>query len=391
MEQHIKEFEFLSELIDDLEREGITGIEKRRQIGNFLLRKSRLHGRPYCASFELTPLCNFDCRMCYMHLTKEQLAVEGKVLSTEEWLDIIKQSIDAGVASVDITGGECLMHPGFCDIYRYLINRGVNVAILTNGQLITDQIIQLFAQFPPSVVQISLYGSCSEAYMKVTGKAAFDDVMSSIHRLKAIGVRIKLSVTPNRFMEDDIEGILNLLHSLNVDYTIGSTTLSARPETGRNIQDYIIDNKAYVRMRQAEYKYRMQLINDLSLKPSHPYTFRIKGQETFVGSPCASGAANFHINWKGEMMPCIAFNSVTKSVPDSSVEEAWTFIREKMKEYRIPEECRTCELQAGCMGCPAEKTSGILNGPLNTLVCKRMHAELISSSIPYPSGNDCTL
>ena len=39
---------------------------------DFLDRKAREKGIPLNGQFELTPLCNFDCRMCYTHLTKEQ-------------------------------------------------------------------------------------------------------------------------------------------------------------------------------------------------------------------------------------------------------------------------------------------------------------------------------
>lgn len=379
LNQEIREFESLTEVLEDLDREGITGVQKRRIMENFLMRKSRLHGRPYCASFELTPLCNFDCKMCYLHLTKVQMQRQGRVLTTEEWLDIARQAVDSGVTSVDLTGGECLTHPGFREIYLYLVKRGVHVSVLTNGQLITEDLVRMFVEYKPSVVQISLYGSCSEAYVKVTGREAFQDVMNAIDMLKAAKVRVKLSVTPNRFMQDDAADLLDLLHEINVDYSIGSTTLPARPETGRELADYIIDNQAYVEICKLETMYRTELAKKLSLSAEKSFEFRIKGQDTFSGPPCASGSANFHINWKGEMMPCIAFHTVSKSVFDSGLEDAWVWIREKMKQYSIPSECMECDLKDACIGCPAEKTAGVLNGPVNRWVCKRLRASVIPS------------
>ena len=371
VEQRVKEFESLAELLEDLEREGITGIDRARNVENFLMRKSRLHGRPYCASFELTPLCNFDCKMCYMHLTKEQVQREGRILSTEEWLDIARQAVDAGVTAIDLTGGECLTHPGFREIYLYLINRGVHVAVLTNGQLITDEHVQLFRKYKPSVVQISLYGSGSAGYINVTGKDGFRDVMNAIALLKSAGIHLKLSVTPNRFMRDDAAAMLDLLHEINVDYSIASTTLPARPETGREIENYIIDNAAYISISKLETEYRKSLSKIRSTEPVRAYNFRIKGQETFVGAPCAAGAAHFHINWKGEMTPCIGFHAVTKSVLDEGVEAAWVWIRETMRAYQPPAACKTCEYRKACVGCAAEKSAGKLNGSVNPWVCRR--------------------
>ena len=388
LEQQIKEFETLTELLEDLEREGITGIERRRYMENFLMRKSRLHGRPYCASFELTPLCNFDCKMCYMHLTKEQMEKEGRILTTEEWLDIVRQAVDAGVADVDLTGGECLTHPGFKDIYLYLVKHAVNTAVLTNGQLITEEHIKLFKQYKPSVIQISLYGSCREGYLNVTGKDAFQDVMTSIERLKSAGIRVRMSITPNRFMQDDADAMLDLVHSLGVDYSIGNMTLPARPETGRDIADYIIENEAFINICKAETRHRNQLAKSLSLKHAQPYEFRIKGQDRFEGPPCSAGAANFHINWKGEMTPCVAFYTVKRSVVEYGFEAAWSWIRDTMKHYREPEECRECSIKMGCRGCAAERTAGVLNGSINPWVCKRQRETLLPAYEMWITGGE---
>ena len=89
------------------------------------------------------------------------------------------------------------------------------------------------------------------------------------------------------------------------------------------------------------------------------------------GIPCAAGAATFQINWKGEMTPCPAFFTVTKSVLDSSIEDVWQWIRKTMQQWREPAECGTCPDKIRCMGCPGEKTSGVLNGSVNPWVCKQ--------------------
>lgn len=381
MEQQIKEFDSLTELLEDLEREGIKGLQRRRTIEDFLLRKSRLNGRPYRASFELTPLCNFDCKMCYMHLTKEQMEKEGRILTTEEWLDIVRQAVDAGVTSVDLTGGECLTHPGFKDIYCYLVSRGVHVSVLTNAQLITDQHIELFTRYKPSVVQISLYGSSVATYIKVTGRNAYGDVMNNIRRLKEAGINLSLSVTPNKYMQDDVDDLLNLLHRQNVRYTIGETTLPARPETGRYIEDFIADNEVYIRISKRETEYRRRMAELHDLQPEKPYYFNLKDQNKIGGAPCAAGSANFHINWKGEMTPCIAFYTIKKSVFDDGLETAWQWIRNNMLGYRSPEECKNCNHQEMCMGCPAEKTYGVLNGQVNRWVCKRRDELMITNGL----------
>lgn len=344
------------------------------------MRKSRLYGRPYCASFELTPLCNFNCKMCYMHLTKEQMEREGRILTTEEWLDIARQTVEMGVRHIDLTGGECLAYPGFAEVYAYLINQGIHVSVLTNGQLISDQHIELFKRLKPSSVQISLYGSDSEAYVRVTGRDGFQDVINAVERLRGAGIHVCMSVTPHRYMQEDAPQMLDLLHKLRVDYTIGSSILPARPETGRDIADYVVDTDAYIDICRLETQYREALAQKYSLTPAEPYRFLLKGQHSMEGPPCAAGTSNFHINWKGEMMPCAAFYSVRCGALVVGLERAWIVIRDTMKQFHMPIQCKECSLVNNCTGCAAERTGGQINGSVNPYVCRRKKALLVSAA-----------
>jgi len=367
----IREFDSLIDLLEDLDREGIEGYQRKQLADRFMMRKARMNGRPYCASFELTPLCNFNCKMCYMHLTEKQLSKEGRLLSTDEWISIINQAVNAGVMAVDVTGGECLTHPGFKDIYRYLAGRGVRISVLTNGQLVTDEMIDFFKVYPPSVVQISLYGSSPEAYLHVTGRDAFQDVMDAIDRLKAANIPCKITMTPNRFMQNDTVQLLDLLHSLEVEYDIAFGTLSARPETERDIADYIVDNQVYREIKNLEMQYREQDRCNKPVDVIRPYAFRIKDEVEFKGLPCYAGGSSFHINWKGEMTPCIPYYSVAHSVLNGRLNEAWEWIKHMTAEYAYPDECKFCSYRDVCSVCPAERTAGILNGTVNPFVCKR--------------------
>lgn len=220
LEQQIKEFDSLTELLEDLEREGITGKAKFEAVNSFLSDMARVKGKPFVASFELTPLCNFDCKMCYVHLHKDQMQ-ERKLLTVEQWKRIIDMAVEAGVMYADITGGECLTYPGFKEIYRHLWQRGVRPSVLTNGSLLTNEVVSFFRSFPPRLIQISVYGSNEEAYKRVTGCEAFEAVMAGIQRLQENGLRYKLIITPSRYMQDDAAALLKLLQDMKVPYGVG--------------------------------------------------------------------------------------------------------------------------------------------------------------------------
>lgn len=365
----MKEFDSLVELLEDLDREGITGMQRISLVRDFLSLKARKKEVPYSGGFELTPLCNLDCKMCYVHLTQSQMG-ETKLLTVAQWIDIMQQAIDAGMMYADITGGECLTYPGFKEVYLFLLSRGVRVSILTNGKLLSEEIVEFFKKNRPDGVQVSLYGSNSEAYRRVTGSDAFDDVISGIRRLKEANIRVKVSLMTHQYMKDDAIAMLDLVRSLNVEYAIGPSIMDARPDTGRSIDSYGVDEDVYLNMRWNEEAYRLHIPQPSP--PTKEYHATVAAPADQRGLPCSSGKCGFHVNWKGELTPCIPFYRVNASILDHGFSTAWWIVKEKMKTYHPPAACQSCQYKSLCTTCPAEKTLGILNGALNPVVCSRL-------------------
>ena len=383
MAQEIKEFETLTELLSDLDHNNIYGYERKRLVDQFMMMRARIVHKPYSASFEITPLCNLDCKMCYVHLDNEQLIEKG-ILSTDEWIDILQQAIDAGIMHADLTGGECLTHPGFKQIYLYLISHGIKVAVLTNGLLLSQEMINFFSKYPPSIIQITLYGSNDEIYEKVTGKAVFDKVFNAINLAKNAGLNLRIVMTPNRYMQGDEKHILDMLHNIGIKYEIGSATLPPRTETGRLYDDFTMDVELYAHMMKLENQYRSKN-HSYSNVPKVEYKFRVRGMENVKGLPCAAGTAAFHINWKGEMTPCIPYYTLKHSVRKKQLLQAWEYINNRVRTFSEPVQCVTCSYRDICNTCSAEKTSCVLNGPINIYVCKRLEQMIKHGLINHPT------
>ena len=388
MPNEVREFDSLIDLLEDLEKDGITGYQKQQEFKRFLNLMARMRGRPNTGGFELTPLCNFDCKMCYVHLSKAQMEKEANLLTTEQWINIIGQAVDAGIMHADLTGGECLSYPGFKEVYLYLLSRGVEVSILSNGQLITEEMADFFAKYPPSIVQITVYGSNDDAYERVTGRRAFADVKEAIERLKKRGIRMLLTVTPNQFMLDDAHDLLEFLRGTGVRYAIGTGSLPARPGTGRLLENYSPEADLYVKLHRDERNYKDSL--SIDEKQDSVIIERIpKGFKSRSRIGCSSGQCTFHINWKGEMQPCIPFYTVKKSVLEFGFPDCWEWIQEQMAKYEPPKECAQCSKNTICSACPADLTLGILNGPLNTDVCNRYECFLKAGILRIPDECEC--
>ena len=132
MEQQVKEFESLAELLEDLDREGITGYARKRLVDQFMMMRARVLRKPYTPSFALTPLCNLDCKMCYVRKSKTEMDAEGRMLSCDEWLSIADEAVEAGTLFLLLTGGEPLLYPEFRRLYSALAQKGLILSVNTN-------------------------------------------------------------------------------------------------------------------------------------------------------------------------------------------------------------------------------------------------------------------
>ena len=193
---------------------------------------------PYSGSFELTPLCNLDCKMCYVHL--QDPSVRHRMLSGEQWISLIQQAIDEGMMEALLTGGEAMTHPAFWDIYMYLINHGIVTQVKTNGLLLNEEAIKRFQQYPPFKLDISLYGCDSESYVAVTGVDAYEQVVSHIRMAVEAGLTIQIMVTPNSYMSPWTERVMALAGSFGVSVMVNGSLIDPHENTGRKKADFII-------------------------------------------------------------------------------------------------------------------------------------------------------
>ena len=127
--------------LEELRRENGKRIWRLSSFNRYLDSKARQNNIPLTGQFELTPLCNFSCKMCYVHLDACQLNGRS-LLPVETWKDLMHQAWEAGMMHVTLSGGECLTYPGFDELYLYLQSLGCDVSILTNGYLLDDKRIE---------------------------------------------------------------------------------------------------------------------------------------------------------------------------------------------------------------------------------------------------------
>ena len=185
-------------------------------LATYLHNKGGRMGLPIGGNFELTARCNFDCPMCYVHLSQADVNARGRELTAAQWIELARQARDRGMIFALLTGGEPFVRKDFFEIYHAMRRMGILVSINTNGSMLDGEIRRQLLEDPPHRLNISLYGGCRETYRSMCGQDAFGKVVENIRELKKAGVdvRINLSITP--YNRQDLDKIYDIARELNV-------------------------------------------------------------------------------------------------------------------------------------------------------------------------------
>lgn len=358
----------LAVLLAELDRNGVTDFRRYQAVRSYMNFRAREKDIPISGVFELTPLCNLDCKMCYVHLEKSQIRT-AELLSPDKWKDIIRQAVSCGMMYAKLTGGECLTYHGFKEIYLYLRESGIETSILSNGVLMDEQTVEFLKENPPASIQITLYGASEDAYESVTGHKVFSKILNNIKNIMQAKIPLTVAITPNSFMNDG-EDIVRLVHSLGLSVIINSGLMMPREETGRKKTDADIDT--YISMFKI--KNELQGISPVEkCDAEDPLPYVQDSATSPKGVTCGAGRSTFSISWRGEMRPCNTFPMVVENVLETGFSEAWKRINSQVKEYPLPIECEGCRYKQLCKHCVAEHFSGAPSGHANPAICDWMH------------------
>lgn len=356
----------LPELLQMLREAEAAETEKRAAVEEYLRIKAWRAGLPRYGKFELTPLCNLDCKMCYIHLQKEQM--EGKeLLPVEAWKQLMTQAAQAGMRVATLTGGECLTYPGFEELYLHLQELGVEVTVLTNGVLLDERRVRFFQAHPPRKVQISLYGSSEDAYEKVTGHRMFARVMHHLQLAREAELPVAVAVTPSAFMED-AEDILRLLTEMGQHYQINSGLFEPYEETGRQGQSLDAPMETYIRLYRLQDALKGRQFDPAEDEDCLPVPER--EADGGIGLLCGAGNNSFSVDAGGRMYACDMLRECSADLLHTPFPEAWQTIRQYAKAYPRPAECEGCRLRHVCHGCVAQHAMGAEKGHASPAVCR---------------------
>lgn len=370
--------------------------------------------KPRLIFWEVTKGCNLRCIHC--RATATELSSPSD-LPTRTALEIIDQISAAANPILVLSGGEPLYRSDIFQLARYATDKGLRVALATNGTLVTKDVARMIVDSGVRRVSISLDGADSITHDSFRGiPGAFDAAVHGLRNLKNLGMSVQINMTIARHNAHQLPEVLQLARNLGADAL--HTFLLVPVGCGVDIAaEQMVPPEDYERM--LNWFYDQSLIGGIELKATcAPHYFRVARQRraadrrateslariapaeiaaqapssaigptdmtmpgstgielkpTGVGQPvghpgghpsglnamtkgCLAGTGVCFISHEGEVFPCGYLPVIAGDLRKQTFVDIWgnsAVFHELRDAGNLKGKCGCCEFRNVCMGCRA--------------------------------------
>ncbi len=171
--------------------------------------------KPRLIFWEVTKGCNLRCIHCRATATELSSPTD---LPTTRALDIITQIASYANPILVLSGGEPLYRRDIFQLARFATDKGLRVALATNGTMVTKDIAQRIVNSGVRRVSISLDGADSMTHDSFRGiPGAFDAAVYGLRNLKELGMSVQINMTIARHNAKQLPEVLDLARNLGAD------------------------------------------------------------------------------------------------------------------------------------------------------------------------------
>lgn len=344
--------------------------------------------RPLNATIEVTRRCPLTCSHCYNNLPMADKAARDQELTYDELCRVMDETAEAGVLWLLLTGGEIFARKDFLDIYAYAKGKGFLVTLFTNGTMITPEIADFLAQFPPFSIEITLYGRTRETYERLTRiPGSYDRCMRGIQlvlerklplKLKSVAVSVNKHEIwdMKRFVEEEIGGVgvfrFDALMNPRIDCSQSPLEVRLTPEE-------VVELDMQDPRRVADWR---QFAERFVAPPQ-------RSDEVYS---CGGGIGSFAVDPYGKMSICVLSTQESYDLRTGTVQEGWRNFLGQVRHRKITRitKCTECQIKSMCGMCPAngELHHGDAEKPVEFL-CETAHLRAHSIGIKVAPHGDC--
>ena len=318
--------------------------------------------------WETTVGCNLECVHCRRLETSRFLSKEDLPTETaKRFIEELGRNFDPPPVLV-LSGGEPLVRPDIFELARFARDRGVPVALASNGTMINKALAKKIVESGIRRVSISLDGARSKThdpFRRMPG--SFRAALRGFCHLKKAGMPVQMNVTLTRHNLHELEAIYALAEKLEVDslhyfllVPVGcgaeiknnfQLTPQEYEDTLLAIREQASSGRIHIRPICAPHYFRILLQN-----PSPGLKFKTQDSMNQMTRGCLAGTGICFVSHKGEVFPCGYLPVSCGNIRYQTLEQVWNeapifkFLRDP--SY-LEGKCGVCEYKKVCSGCRA--------------------------------------
>lgn len=344
---------------------------------------------PLQVSVEVTRRCPLECLHCYNNLPMADMEAKRRELSTEEHFKMLDELVELGCFWLLYTGGEIFARKDFLEIYTYAKKKGFLITLFTNGTIMTEEIADYLAEWPPFAIEITLYGRTRETYEALTAiPGSYDRCLRGIKMLKERKLPLKLKTVATSVNKHEVSAMRQFAEEeLGVEFKMDAQInpridCSQSPLAVRLTPEEVVALDMHAPKGVSEY--RRLAKHDAENPPNLS-----QGNTVYF---CGGGMNSFAINAYGEVGICVISQQETFGIREAGVKAVWEqSLRElRMRKRTRATKCVNCRIQSLCGMCPAngELENGDRESPVSFL-CNVAHLRAAVIGAEIPAHGEC--
>ena len=319
--------------------------------------------QPMTAVWEITMGCNMRCKHCGSSC-ENPLPDE---LTTEEALNLADQIADLGLTWITLSGGEPLIRKDWHLIARRLSEKGVIPNIISNGWLVTDDIISKIKEAHVGTIAISLDG-LKDTHDFIRKPGSYDRTINALQRFVENEIVCGVVTTISNANFNELRDLRKVLVDIKVPYW--------QVQIGLPMGNFAKEKDFILRPGQIndiiDFCYETAKGGEITLYPADCIGYyNIKELETRqiahntgtlpLWRGCNAGKRGFGILHNGDIMGCTSIRDkqyIEGNIRVTPLKEIWNnpdsfkWNRTATKA-QLKGECNQCKFGDECLGgCP---------------------------------------
>ena len=354
-----------------------------------LVAKANEAFQPLTANFELTPVCNFNCEMCFIRMSRHETEAYGGIQSADRWIAIASQLQQMGTLFILLTGGEPMLHPEFDRIYTTLRSMGFIMTLNTNGTMITEKMCRETFKEKPRRMNVTLYGTNPDTYERLThNRNGFEQTMRGLRLLRDYDIDTKINLSMLQINGEEYDQLMAIADELGFPVVSNSYMTPDRRKTCAtpcHTLEARLSPQEAARLDNLFHRYKQA-----GEYPTYARNAVFKAEE---GTPsdegvtlsCRAGRSSMWIDWQHHITPCVMMEApfvdlatgeahsvttpealrrgmvdisdihtpVSSQIVAGDIADAWQWLVHECLQLPSIDDCKGCRLKHICQVCYA--------------------------------------